>query len=137
MLARAMRDVASHRRVALFIAVGCSAALVHWLIVVGLVSAWHWHPLAANVCGWLGAFGVSFAGHQGLTFRGHGRARGAAAVRFLAVSAAGFAINEAAYALLLHFTGQRYDLVLAAVLILVAVLTYRLSRHWVFPGTPP
>ena len=55
--------------------------------------------------------------------------------RFFAISAGGFAVNESAYALLLHWTTLRYDLLLAAVLVGVAGLTYVLSRHWAFLRT--
>ena len=101
-------------------------------MVVGLVGHRGWQPLAANVLGWLVAFIVSFAGHHRLTFRGHGAAPGPAAVRFFAISAGGFAVNEAAYALLLAWSDLRYDVVLAGVLLAVAALTYLLSRHWAF-----
>lgn len=126
---------AARRRVGWFIAVGCSAAAVHWGVVVLLVGQARWQPLLANVAGWLVAVGVSFGGHHRLSFRGHGAVLHHAAMRFFGVSALGFAINEGAYALLLQATGLRYDLVLAVVLVLVAVLTYLLSRHWAFPGT--
>jgi hypothetical protein len=52
------------------------------------------------------------------------------------VSALGFCINESAYALLLHGSGLGYRTALAAVLLGVAVLTYLLSRHWAFLGSP-
>ena len=88
--------------------------------------------LLANVIGWLVALTVSFSGHHRLTFRGHGEPVGSSAARFLIVSTAGFAVNEATYALLLGWSGRRYDMVLAAVLLAVAAVTYLLSRHWVF-----
>lgn len=119
-------------RVAWFVAVGCAAAAVHWGIVVGLVHRWDWHPLLANGLGWLVAFSVSFAGHHRLTFRNHGAAWRPTAARFFTVSAGGFAINEASYALLLGWSGLRYDLGLGIVLVGVAALTYLLSRHWAF-----
>lgn len=132
MLSRTMGSPSARRRIAFFIAVGCGAAVVHWGVVVWLVSHWSWRPLVANVLGWLVAFTVSFAGHHRLTFHGHGAALGSAAARFFMVSAGGFAVNEATYAMLLGWTGQRYDLVLAAVLVAVAGVTYLLSRHWAF-----
>lgn len=132
MLARTMDDPSARRRIALFIAVGCGAAAVHWGVVVWLVSHWGWRPLLANVLGWLVAFMVSFAGHHRLTFKGHGAALGSAAARFFMVSAGGFGVNEATYAMLLGWTGQRYDLLLAVVLVAVAAVTYLLSRHWAF-----
>ena len=112
--------------------VGCAAAAVHWAVVVGLVGREGWAPLRANVAGWLVAFTVSFTGHFRLTFRDRGARIGPAALRFFAVSAGGFAVNESAYALLLGWSGGRYDLLLAGVLVGVAVVTYLLSRHWVF-----
>lgn len=105
-------------------------------MVVLLVDRFGWPPLWANVAGWLTAFGVSFGGHHRLSFRGHGARVTTAAGRFFGVSALGFALNESAYALLLHGTGARYDVALAAVLVSVAALTYGLSRHWVFLRSP-
>jgi putative flippase GtrA len=129
-----VRQQQVQRRRAWFIVVGCGAAAVHWSVVVALVGRAGWHPLVANVLGWLVAFGVSFAGHHRLTFRGHGAPAHAAGLRFFVLSAGGFAINEAAYALLLHTAGLRYDVVLAVVLGAVALLTYWLSSHWAFLG---
>jgi putative flippase GtrA len=115
-----------------FIVVGCSAAAVHWAVVVGLVSLWIWHPLLANIVGWLLAFGVSFLGHHWLTFRDHGSRISAAAPRFFMVSAMGFAVNELAYALMLQISPAHYRLWLFSVLLGVAGFTYVLSRHWAF-----
>ena len=127
----------NRRRTLWFIAVGCTAAAVHWAVVVLVVETKGWPPLAANVLGWLVAFAVSFGGHFRLSFRGHGVPMHISAPRFLAVSATGFVINEAAYALLLRASDQRYELLLAAVLVGVAVFTYWASRHWAFLRTPP
>lgn len=143
MLGRSMRHPRHRRptpavqrgRLGWFVAVGCAAALVHWLVVVALVSLWHGPPLLANVAGWLTAFTVSFAGHHRLTFGGHGVPIRTSARRFLVVSASGFAINEATYATLLRWSPVRYDLALAIVLVAVAAATYLLSRHWAFLRT--
>jgi putative flippase GtrA len=145
MLGRTMRSPSPSRRrprrrcrgrVAWFVAVGCAAAAVHWSVVVALVSQLGARPLAANVFGWLVALVVSFSGHHRLTFRDHGSPLARSATRFLAVSAGGFAVNETAYALLLHASRLRYDVLLAGVLLAVAVATYLLSRHWVFLRSP-
>ena len=103
-----------------FIVVGCIAAALHWSVVVALVERAGWAPLLANVAGWLAAVGVSFAGHHRLTFRGHGATIQGSATRFVMVSATGFAVNESAYAALLRWSGHRYDLLLAVVLVAVA-----------------
>ena len=124
-------------RVIWFVAVGCAAALTHLGVVVVLVSRHGQLPLAANVIGWLAAFIVSFAGHWLFTFRSQQAPLWRAARRFFGVSAAGFATNEFAYALLLQWSSWRYDLVLALVLVGVAVITYLLSSRWAFLGSLP
>lgn len=117
-----------------FVAVGTAAALVHFGVVVLLVSQAQAAPLAANVLAWCVAFGVSWAGHRALTFRAQAAPLARSARRHAAVSLAGLALNEAAYALLLRVTPLRYDVALALVLVGVAVLTYQLGRHWAFAG---
>ena len=126
----------SHQ-LAWFIAVGATAAGVHWLVVVLLVSGDYLTPLVANVAGWLVAFGVSFTGHYQLTFRHQRQGVRQAMSRFFILSAAGFAINEASYAWFLTQTSLRYDVLLAAILVAVAVLTFIASRFWAFAATGP
>lgn len=124
------------RSVMWFVVVGCVAAAVHWFVVVALVESAAWRPLLANLVGWLFALGFSFSGHHWLTFRGHRGSATMAAGRFFAVSATGFTINELAYAALLHWSAQQYDMLLALVLVAVAFATWWLSRHWVFLCDP-
>jgi putative flippase GtrA len=126
-----------HRRAIYFILVGCAAALVHFVTVVQLVERLAWAPLAANVAGWLCAFGVSFTGHFRLTFADHSAPVLRSAARFFLISAAGFAINETAYAVALRYSPARYDVLLAVILVAVAALTYLTSRHWAFAGRAP
>ena len=79
---------------------------VHFGMVVLLVEHVGATPLAANVVGWLVAFVVSFAGQHRLTFADRSAPLLQAAPRFFAISAGGFATNEAAYALLLPRVGD-------------------------------
>ncbi|CAN5807984.1 hypothetical protein BH09PSE5_BH09PSE5_18520 [soil metagenome] len=118
----------------MFIAVGCAAAAVHFAIALMLIRSGLLQPLQANVLAWLCAFAVSFTGHHRLTFRANLAPRTRAAMRFLLVSAGAFAVNEAAYAALLHWTRLPYDVALALVLMGVAAFTYLLGRHWAFLG---
>ncbi|CAM3579171.1 GtrA-like protein [Bordetella sputigena] len=120
------------RQLSWFVAVGCAAAATHWITAVACVEGLGAPPLAANVVGWLVAFGVSFSGHYRLTFRHQTSAWHVAALRFFCISAAGFLINEAAYAWLLRHTTLRYDVLLGLVLIAIAVLTFVFSRFWAF-----
>ncbi len=119
-------------QLAWFVLVGCAAAATHWLIAVGCVTLWQQPPLVANVIGWLVAFLVSFGGHYCLTFRHQPNSLAVACGRFFLVSATGFMINELSYACLLHMTDIAYDLLLGAILVAVAVLTFILSRGWAF-----
>lgn len=122
------------KQLACFIAVGCGAAATHWLVVVAVVSTLHAAPLIANILGWLVAFVVSFTGHYQLTFRHQHAPMWQAIRRFFLVSALGFAVNEASYALLLTTTTIRYDILLGLVLIAIAVMTFILGRFWAFRG---
>ncbi|MEP6790901.1 MAG: GtrA family protein [Ramlibacter sp.] len=119
-------------RIVWFLLVGTAAAAVHWCVVMLLVRHGEWPPLVANVAGWLVAFFVSFGGHQTRTFRDHGTSLGLSLSRFFAVSAGGFALNEAGYWALMRWGAVRYDTGLAAILLANACITYLLSRHWVF-----
>ena len=119
-------------RVPRFVAVGCTAAAVHYCIVLLLVSGAGAPPLAANVAGWLPAFAVSFLGQWRFTFGARAAPGGQALRRFLVLSLGGFGANETAYAILLHWTVLPYDVLLAIVLVGVACSTYVLSSVWAF-----
>ena len=125
------------RRLGWFVAVGAAAAAVHFGVVVLLVELGGWRPLLANPLGWLVAFGVSFVGHHRLTFADSGARIGRAARRFFAISAAGFVVNEVAYAALLTHGALGYRLALGAVLVAVAAFTYATGRRWAFARTAP
>ncbi len=117
--------------------VGSAAALVHFLTVVLIVESLALAPLAANVIGWLCAFGVSYGGHYSLTFADHDAPVWRSVGRFFVLSAAAFATNESSYALLLWISPLPYYLLLALVLISVATVTYLLSQRWAFQRRGP
>jgi putative flippase GtrA len=131
------------RQLSWFVLVGAAAAATHMAVVVVLVESLGWAPLAANVAGWMLAFFVSFGGHYRLTFSGSGAALWPAARRFALISFGGFVANQAAYAVLLRFSGLNYALGLFLVLLGVAAATFVLSRWWAFrqhhtgPSAPP
>jgi putative flippase GtrA len=120
-----------------FVGVGAAATLVHFATVVALVSLADWQPLGANVIAWGVAFAVSFFGHWRLSFGAQQAPLWRAAFRFVVVSAAGFGVNQLAYALLLKQAGWGYASALAVVLAAVAVLTYAISRNWAFTSRVP
>ncbi|RQO58530.1 GtrA family protein [Paucibacter sp. KBW04] len=114
-----------------FGAVGASAAAVHFGVVWALVENWGLPALAANVAGFLLAFGVSFAGHHRLSFAAQKATVRESLPRFAAVAVLGFVSNELLYALLLGL-GMEYRLALILVLVGVAAMTWMLSRFWAF-----
>jgi putative flippase GtrA len=120
------------KQLAWFIAVGCAAAATHWAVAVTLVSQAGLAPPIANAAGWLIAFLVSFSGHYHLTFRHSGASWIRAAPRFFLISVLGFAVNETSYIWLLRVTSLPYDVLLAAILIAVAALTFLAGRLWAF-----
>ena len=123
---------ADWRRRVSFLCVGAFAAAIHFGVVVALVEGLALHPLVANVAGWISGFGLSLAGHHAVTFRGHGRPARTVASRFALVAVAGFAANEATFALLRAATALRYEVALVLTLLAVAAASYAMSRHWVF-----
>ena len=115
-----------------FVLVGGAAAATH-LAVVGLLVAWlGMAPLAANVAGFLVAFVVSYNGHALLTFSRMGARTWGTVARYFAVACTSFVANELLYALALQVLHWHYFWSLAAVLVLVAVATFVLSKLWAF-----
>jgi len=121
-------------RLSRFVLIGVAAAATHFAVVWGLVTAFGLPPLAANVAGWIIAFAVSFAGHHAWTFGDQQAPLAQSARRFALVSFAGFAVNEACYALLLRGGWLDYRVALVLVLLAVAGCTYALGRYWAFRG---
>lgn len=118
------------RNVLAFGVVGCIAAGVHFGIV-SLIVPLGLPPLAANVVGFGGAFGVSFAGHNYWSFPSPQRTKHRAAARFFVVACSSFALNETLYWAVLR-TGLDYRVALLIVLGTVALVTLLLSRYWAF-----
>lgn len=106
---------------------------VHWLAVTALLVPLGMAPLLANVVAFAIAFNVSYFGHHNWTFAGDHSHR-ETFWRFLTVALASFALNEAMYFVLLQYLD--YRIALAIVLLVVAALTFALSRLWAFRQAP-
>jgi len=91
-------------------------------------------PLLANIVGFLLAFQVSHLGHHRFTFSAADAPGARSRRRFFLVALSSFLVNEALYALLLHFTELDYRVALAIVLVAVAALTFVSARQWAFAG---
>ena len=115
-----------------FVLVGGSAAATHLAVVGLLVSLLSLPPLGANVLAFLVAFVVSYNGHALLTFSA-AQARGWPVVaKFFAVACLSFVANEALYYIALNWLHWHYFWSLAAVLVLVAMGTFVMSKFWAF-----
>lgn len=115
-----------------FVLVGGTAAATHLAVVGLLVALLGMPPLAANVLAFLVAFVVSYNGHALFTFSA-ARARGWPVVaRFFAVACLSFVANELLYYIALNWLHWHYFWSLAAVLVLVAVGTFVMSKFWAF-----
>jgi len=119
-------------RVARFGAVGLVATVVHWLVTVALTESLQLAPLMANAAGWGAAVAVSFTGHWYVTFGDHGGPLVRSGIRFLGVSALGFAANSALFGALVAVNPALYAFWLGLTLALVAIMTYLLSNLWAF-----
>jgi putative flippase GtrA len=116
--------------------VGGVAAGVHLLVVMLAVELRQVPPAYANVIAFAVAFLVSYAGHRRYTF---GAGRGVADSiadsigKWLAVSIAGFLLNQALYVAALRlFPAWPYVVLLAGVTGLVALCSFFLGKLWAF-----
>lgn len=135
-----------------FLIVGASAALVHFLVLVSIVSFTAISPTWANVMAFLIAFIVSFFGHFYLTFRQpvptyeqnnqnvkqnfHAfswRRSLPTLMKWFASSAVGFAANQSLFVLGLSWFGEHYYIPIWIVVTgIITVMTFSLGKLWAF-----
>lgn len=131
-----------------FLVVGGMAALVHFLVLVTVVSNTGIAPAWANVMAFLVAFIVSFLGHFYLTFKPASHATQAidqrsiepakgrtlkALIKWFASSAAGFIANQSLFVIGLQWFGEAYYMwVWLVVTGIITVMTFALGKLWAF-----
>ncbi len=138
-----------------FLIVGGSAALVHFLVLVSIVSFTTITPAWANVIAFLLAFIVSFLGHFYLTFhqstsiiandnvnvnssntssyQSTERSPLNALIKWFASSAAGFIANQGLFVLGLNWFGERYYMLIWLLVTgVITVMTFALGKLWAF-----
>ena len=132
MIAELLQRLRSLPQLLQFVLVGGSAAATHLAVVGLLVSLFGMPPLSANMLAFLVAFVVSYNGHALLTFSAS-QARGwPVLARFFAVACLSFVANELLYYIALNWLHWHYFWSLAAVLVLVAIGTFVMSKFWAF-----
>lgn len=110
--------------------VGASAAAVHLLVFEAARHAMP--PEVANLVGFLVAFGVSFAGHRWLSFKGTRTGLQQSLLRFAVTAVAGFVTNELCFVLALRVALWPVWPSLVLALLLAAGQTFLLGRWWAF-----
>ena len=115
--------------------VGLLATLVHMAVGYTLIQA-GWHALIANLLAFITAFFVSFTGHLVFSFADHTVKAAHAFWKFIIVAVAGFCVNEALLATLLHLQALPSAPALFVSTAFAAFVTFFLSRAWAFKHTP-
>ncbi|WLP95679.1 GtrA family protein [Psychrobacter sp. M13] len=135
----AMTQSAS-RQALWFLVVGASAAAVHFLVLISVVSFTTISPAWANVIAFLLAFIVSFLGHFYLTFSTSttsslykDRQPLHTLLKWFASSVIGFAANQGLFVLGLNWFGESYYIFIWLVITaIITVMTFALGKLWAF-----
>ena len=119
--------------------IGVVATFVHVGMVVLLVELPGVEPVWANVLAFLTALPVSYFGNFHWTFAAEGQ-HGRRVPRFVFTQTLGFASSQTIMFVVVEVMSLHYGIALAAVLMTVPMMSYLLSRGWVFspaaPGKP-
>ncbi len=127
-----LKRLKSHSSASWFTLIGAIAALVHYIVAVAAETGLHAAPAWANIYGFICAFPVSYFGHRTFSFPGVNHQHQQALPKFLLVAVSGFFANQSLLLLSLNYTPLPFWLALGLVMVIVAVSTYLLSRHWAF-----
>jgi putative flippase GtrA len=114
-----------------FAAVGAAASATHVAIALALIERAHLPVLTANGLAFTVAVLVSYLGNHSWTFTRAGH-HDRHLPRFLAVSLAGLALNQAIVFTTVTLAGLPYLVGILIVIAVVPVLTFALSRSWAF-----
>lgn len=118
--------------------VGVLATAAHLSIYSALTELLGVEPLTANAIAFVLAFGISFTGQAGWTFRDDTQRRwltSARLIRFLAASVAGFFFNTLIVFVIVTSLGYPSIYALPFMATLVPAALFLLNRYWVF-GSP-
>jgi putative flippase GtrA len=119
-----------------FLAVGLLATASHFIVVIALVERWSLDVVSANALAWTVALCVSYKGHHRWTFPGES-AHANLFPRYTAVSLTGLALNLATVWLFHHHLSAHYLVATTFGVALSVLVTFMLSRFWVFVGYGP
>jgi len=120
------------RQIIAFASVGVAATIVHY--VAALIAA-QWLPISfANPIGFVVAFFVSYLGHVQFTFqlRGEDRRHRNRLPKFAVTAVSGFLLGQTILLTLTRVTNTPDFVALAVAVASVPVITFALSKLWVF-----
>lgn len=119
------------REILRFATVGAGATLVHLIVAWIANRAGGVPPYAANACGFVAAFSLSYLGHFYWTFaRQAGHARHLP--RFVIVAGIGYLLTNAIIWFVVDRGGYPFEAALGTILVAVPATTWVLSRIWAF-----
>jgi len=110
---------------------GGASALTHFGIGLALAEGLHVRPVAASTAGFVASILVSYVLQHAWVFRattGHA----VAGSRFLAVTAAAFALNTTVLWTGTELLHAPYPIVQAVALVAIPLLNYSLNSRWTF-----
>ncbi len=110
---------------------GGLATLTHITVFVLLVESLHMRPLYASVPAFLAAVGVSYVMNYRWTFDAQGPHH-VMLPRFVLVALAGLGLNMLITWLVVDVGHYWYGYALAAIVMSVPLVTFSLSKFWVF-----
>ena len=117
-----------------FVLVGGVAALTHLLSMIVYVEKGGVPVFLANILAFFTAFTVSYVGHKNFTFKGQVVSHRHAMPRFYMTALLGFALNNVLFFVAYQWMGYPYIPALILVLVIVALVTFILSKFWSFRG---
>ncbi len=111
--------------------VGVIATLTHALVFIFLVELFDIRPVGAVVIAFLSALALSYFGHHRWTFNSTSP-HGVQFIRFLLVALLGLGANVSITYLIVDVLFFWYGLALLLTVTAVPLLTFYLSKYWVF-----
>ncbi len=114
-----------------FAITGALATLTHVLVFVALVELLATAPVLANIVAFLGALLVSYGLNYHWTFGSSGE-HGVMLPRYAVVAVTGLCLNVGITFLVVNVGGYWYGYALMAVVTIVPLFTFLVSKGWVF-----
>jgi putative flippase GtrA len=119
------------REANLFIVVGLAATATHVVTALAVQRVIGLEPFWATMAGYISAVWISYFGNAKLTFRKSALQK-AQFIRFITVSGAGLAINQAIVFVCTHQLHWSLKMALVPVVLIVPPSTFVMSKIWAF-----